>query len=53
MLSAYTTWLREQRSTGLQKEGMGHAAMAPEVAVLDAEVKTDDIQVWNNRTDCA
>ncbi len=33
-----------------KQEGMCHAAMAPEVAVLDAEVKADDIQIWNNRT---
>lgn len=34
-----------------EDKGMGKAAMAPKVAVTDAETKADDIHIRNDRTE--
>jgi hypothetical protein len=41
----------ESRQECSKDQGMGETAMAPKVAVVDAEVEADDVQVGNDRTE--
>ncbi len=41
----------EGSQAGCEEEGMTESAVAPEVAVANAEVEADDIQVWQDRAE--
>jgi len=43
---------RRARQESGEKKGVRESAVAPEVAITDPEAKPNDVEVWDNRTDC-